>query len=372
MTLILKQSTSIDIRVGPFVDATDAVTPEIGITLAGADQAEVLKFNGAATVTMAGAFVAITGCDGWYDYTVAVGDVDTVGEVVFVVQDSSVCLPVFVRGQVVEEAVYDSMYLAASASLATEAKQDLIQADLDLITGTDGATLATAQALYAPSKAGDAMTLTAAAVDLVWDEDATAHQTQGTFGQAIGDPGVVAKSLWEATVSDAAGVSVAADVIAVKAETVLIVADTNELQADWVDTGRLDNILDARMAEASINTTGGAVDLVTTTTTATTATNLTNAPTNGDLTATMKTSVTTSADNALNVTTYAEPIQGLPTETTTLVDKIGYLYKVLRNKKTATATEIQIFNDAGTIVDHKRTISDDATTYTEGKIATGP
>lgn len=25
--------------------------------------------------------------------------------------------------------------------------------------------------------------------DAVWDEDATAHQTQGTFGQAIGDPG---------------------------------------------------------------------------------------------------------------------------------------------------------------------------------------
>lgn len=32
---------------------------------------------------------------------------------------------------------------------------------------------------------------TAAAVaDAVWDEDATAHQTQGSFGQAIGDPGV--------------------------------------------------------------------------------------------------------------------------------------------------------------------------------------
>ncbi len=40
--------------------------------------------------------------------------------------------------------------------------------------------------------------------------------------------------------------------------------DTNELQGDWVDAGRLDAILDARMAEASINTTGGAVDTVTT------------------------------------------------------------------------------------------------------------
>lgn len=33
-------------------------------------------------------------------------------------------------------------------------------------------------------------------VDEVWDEDATAHQTQGTFGQAIGDPGADADTIW--------------------------------------------------------------------------------------------------------------------------------------------------------------------------------
>ena len=115
MTLILKQSTSIDIRMGPFVDSADGVTPETGITLGAADQAEVLKYNGAATAAMAGTFAAVTGSDGWYDYTVATGDVDTVGEVVFVVQDSSVCLPVFTRGYVVEEAVYDALYASSAA-----------------------------------------------------------------------------------------------------------------------------------------------------------------------------------------------------------------------------------------------------------------
>lgn len=115
MTLILKQSTSIDIRMGPFVDATDAVTPETGVTIAAADQAEVLKANGAATVAMTGTLAAVTGADGWYDYTVQTGDVDTVGEVVFVLQDSDVCLPVFTRAYVVEEAVYDAMYGASAA-----------------------------------------------------------------------------------------------------------------------------------------------------------------------------------------------------------------------------------------------------------------
>jgi hypothetical protein len=48
-----------------------------------------------------------------------------------------------------------------------------------------------------------------------------------------------------------AGASVSADVAAIKAETVLIVADTNELQTDWVNAGRLDTILDAIAADAA-------------------------------------------------------------------------------------------------------------------------
>ena len=130
MTLILKQSTSIDIRIGPFVDATDAVTPETGITLGAADQAEVLKAKGAATVAMGGTFAAVTGADGWYDYTVAAGDVDTVGEVVFVVQDLSVALPVFVRGYVVEEAVYDGLFAASAAGPLLKATDSIAAANL--------------------------------------------------------------------------------------------------------------------------------------------------------------------------------------------------------------------------------------------------
>ena len=134
--LILKQSTSVDIRVGPFVDATDGVTPETGITLGAADQAEVLKANGAATVAMAGAFTAVTGADGWYDYTVATGDVDTVGEVVFVVQDSSVCLPVFKRGYVVEEAVYDQLYAAGATGSSFTDESKIASGTAQAATGT--------------------------------------------------------------------------------------------------------------------------------------------------------------------------------------------------------------------------------------------
>ena len=59
------------------------------------------------------------------------------------------------------------------------------QLDLDKITGSDGVTLATAQANYAPSVAGDSMALTAGAVDDIYDEDLTAHQTALSAGRAI-------------------------------------------------------------------------------------------------------------------------------------------------------------------------------------------
>jgi len=74
----------------------------------------------------------------------------------------------------------------------------------------------------------------------------------------------------------------------------------------------------------------------------------------------------------LTSTTYAEPGQGAPAATTTLEEKIGYIYKTLRNKKEATAAGIFIYDDAGTTVDQKRTISDDDTTYTEEELISGP
>jgi hypothetical protein len=57
-----------------------------------------------------------------------------------------------------------------------------------------------------------------------------------------------------------AGASVSADVAAVKAETAAIVADTNELQTDWADGGRLDLILDARASQTSVDTIDDYVD----------------------------------------------------------------------------------------------------------------
>lgn len=50
-----------------------------------------------------------------------------------------------------------------------------------------------------------------------------------------------------------AGASVSADIAAVKSDTAATLADTNELQTDWANGGRLDNILDARASQTSVD-----------------------------------------------------------------------------------------------------------------------
>jgi len=52
-----------------------------------------------------------------------------------------------------------------------------------------------------------------------------------------------------------AGLSIAADLAAIKQDTATIVIDTNELQGDWTNGGRLDLIIDAILADTSAEVT---------------------------------------------------------------------------------------------------------------------
>lgn len=109
----LRANTITVVKVGPFVDATDGVTPETGITLGAADQAELMKHGSTSVVDISAAtWAAVTGNDGWYNLTLTASHTDTEGQLEVMVQDSSVCLPVVVRFRVMSEAAYDSTYVA--------------------------------------------------------------------------------------------------------------------------------------------------------------------------------------------------------------------------------------------------------------------
>jgi hypothetical protein len=76
--------------------------------------------------------------------------------------------------------------------------------------------------------------------------------------------------------------------------------------------------------------------------------------------------------DALTVDTYAEPAQGAPGATISLAQKIGYLFKGWRNRKTVTSTAISIYNDDAVTVDQKAVHSDDGNVYDKGETGSGP
>ncbi len=115
--------------------------------------------------------------------------------------------------------------------------------------GSTGEALDNAGAASTPPTAAEV-------ADAVWDEDATGHQTQGSFGQAIGDPAADTNTIYKAVVTDAAGANVAADVVAVKADTAAIKLKTDNLPSDPADAsviaGRFDT-LDTSVADLPTN-----------------------------------------------------------------------------------------------------------------------
>lgn len=184
MTVKLRQSTERIVRVGPFMDVADGATPETGITLGAADQAEALKAAGAATVDLSSnTWAAVTGASGWYNLTLSTSDTDTVGDLTVVVQDASVCLPVFVRCEVVEEAIFDALYAGSATGLlpanVTQISGDATAADnLEaVLDGTGGVTLtASAITLGTPIVANATQIEGADATDQIRDavlDDAT-------------------------------------------------------------------------------------------------------------------------------------------------------------------------------------------------------
>lgn len=111
----------------------------------------------------------------------------------------------------------------ASASAIADAVWDEALGD-HTTAGSAGAKLESASTGSGPSAADIA--------DAVWDESTTGHTTAGTFGEQL------------------------------KTDVDAILADTDILQSEWSDGGRLDAILDARASQSSVDMVDGNVDSI--------------------------------------------------------------------------------------------------------------
>ncbi len=66
------------------------------------------------------------------------------------------------------------------------------------------------------------------------------------------------------------------------------------------------------------------------------------------------------------------PGQVAPSNTPSAQNALGFMYKLSRNRITQTSSQTTVYNDDGSTIDHKATISDDATTFERGEFAAGP
>jgi hypothetical protein len=169
MSMWLKQSTAIDVSVGPFVDAGDGVTPETGLTITQPDIR--LKKNGGAWAQKNAAGTLSHEENGWYEIPLDTTDTNTLGNLLIAVNESG-ALPVWREFQVVPANVWDSFFGA-----------DKLQVHADEIT----AGLITAAAIATGAIDADALAADAAAeiADAVWDEPENDHVAVDTFGARV-------------------------------------------------------------------------------------------------------------------------------------------------------------------------------------------
>lgn len=148
---ILRQSTAATVTIGPFLDATDGVTPETGLTVA----VELSK-NGAAFAAASTGTTAHL-AEGFYDCDFDTTDTGTVGILCLKAIDSANHVPVWEYFQVVEEAVYDAFFASSAGMAVTLAASAVttIRASQIVRTATAQAGGATSITLDASASATD-------------------------------------------------------------------------------------------------------------------------------------------------------------------------------------------------------------------------
>lgn len=120
MAQILKQSTAVDVLIGPFLDLTDAATAETGES-----PSVKLSKNGQTLAAKNDVTTPVHDADGYYNCELDATDTNTVGTMVLTVAKSATALPVRHEYQVIEEAIYDALFGASAAGFDANQRVDV-------------------------------------------------------------------------------------------------------------------------------------------------------------------------------------------------------------------------------------------------------
>ena len=168
---ILKQSTAVDVLIGPFVDSTDGNTEETALTIAAASV--LLSKNGQTLTLKSDVTTCAHDANGMYNCELDATDTNTVGNLVLFVHVAG-ALAVRHEFQVVEEAVYNDLFGASAAGYAGVTELATVDSNVDAIL-LDTAEIGTA---------GAGLT---AIEDIVWDAILTggSHNTSTSAGRRL-------------------------------------------------------------------------------------------------------------------------------------------------------------------------------------------
>lgn len=280
MAQILKQSTAVDVLIGPFLDISDGSTAETGES-----PSVKLSKNGQTLAAKNDATTPVHDADGYYNCELDATDTNTVGTLVLTVAASANALPVRHEFQVVEEDTYEFLY-ASGATPDTDVAAILT----DTGTTLDNLVDDLESRLGIPSDLGSGATISANMVDIEaqtddigaagagltaipwnadWDAEVQSEANDALValgldhlvstsvtGTDIADDSIIAQLVDDAATADWDNYdNTTASLEALNADTDAIVADTNELQGDWVNGGRLDLILDELTSQGDTNET---------------------------------------------------------------------------------------------------------------------
>lgn len=115
MTQILRQSTAVDVLIGPFVDSTDGYTAETGLS-----PSVKLSKNGQTLAAKNDATTPVHDADGYYNCELDATDTNTIGTLILSVAGSATALPVRHEFQVLDVTVYDAIYSSAGTFITAD------------------------------------------------------------------------------------------------------------------------------------------------------------------------------------------------------------------------------------------------------------
>lgn len=259
--MLARQSTALTLIVGPILDSA-------GAEYAGAVIGDLsISKNGGTLTAMAAAATLAYIANGMYTLVTTTANADTLGAVQVTCNKATYQMPKMERN-VVPASVYDAIVANATNATggllaATGSITGIVGTIANTTNITDG-TITTVTNLTNAPTVGD---LTAAMIASVTTAATAATPIAASVAGSVGSiaTGGIAAASFAANAITAASLNADAvtkiqvglatqasvDVIDGIADAILV--DTNELQTDWVNGGRLDLILDARSSQTSVD-----------------------------------------------------------------------------------------------------------------------